>query len=266
LPASCSLATEASILADDCIRILARNFDADATAALEELLGDAQLAGWHHALERHPDDQRVVRRDHEYCHPTFGQVIEALDDGAPADVDDLAALVLDRLDSIATRMRTGNTDDWKQLWNEDGYGRPTEAKPEQSCTRAFLRELRRVLPSILSVEPEGRYPDDARADIRVAHEGYHLPIEMKRNDNRNLWQAAKTQLTGKYASDPATNGHGINVVLWFGRDRTQRSPSGTRPATPRDLKQQIETTLPEQERRKIQVRVIDVSKPLGKVA
>ena len=260
-----TLAMEASMLVNDCIRILAGNPDADATAALEDLLGDAQLARWHHALTRALDDQRVIRRDHEYHHPTFEQVVGTLDGGAPADVGDLTALVLDRLDYIATRMLSGNTDDWKQHWNEDSYGRPTEPKPESSCTQALLRELRKILPEALSGEREVLYPNDARSDIRVAHEDYHLPIEVKRNDNRGLWRAARTQLMAKYASDPATNGHGIYVVLWFGRDCTQRSPNGTRPATPDDLKQEVEATLTEQERRKIHVRVIDVSKPLAKV-
>ena len=261
-----TLRMEVSMLVNDCIRVLAGNPDASATAALENLLGDAQLARWHHALTRALDDQRVIRRDHEYRHPTFEQVIEALDGGAPVNPGDLTALVLDRLDHIARRVRSGNTDDWKQHWNEDGYGRPTTPKPEQSCTRALLRELRRVLPPTLSVEPEGRYPNDARADIRVAHEDYHVPIEVKRNNNAELWHAPKTQLMAKYASDPATNGHGIYVVLWFGRDCTQRSPNGTRPATPDDLKQQIETTLTGQERRKIHVCVIDVSTRPGRSA
>ena len=261
-----TLAMQASMLVNNCMRILAGNPDADATTALEQLLGDAQLARWHYALTRALDDQRTIRRDHEYRHPTFEQVVEALDSGAPAGPGDLTALVLDRFEYIATRMRSGNTDDWKQHWNEDRYGRPTEPKPEQSCTRALLRELRRVLPRVLNVEPEGRYPNDARADIRVAHEDYHVPIEIKRNDHKNLWQAAKTQLMAKYASDPATNGYGIYVVLWFGRDHTQRSPSGTRPASPDDLKQEIETTLTDEERRKIHVRVIDVSKRPGTTA
>ena len=260
-----TLKMEASMLVNECIRILAGNPDADATAALGDLLRDVQLSRWHYALTRALDDQRVIRRDHEYRHPTFEQVIETLNGGAPADASDLTALVLDRLDYIATQIPSGNTDDWKQYWNEDSYGRPTAPKPEQSSTRTLLRELRRVLPTVLSVEPEVRYPNDARADIRVAHEDYHVPIEVKRNDNRELWHAARTQLMAKYASDPATNGHGIYVVLWFGRDCTRRSPNGTRPATPDDLKQEIEGTLTEQERRNIHVRVIDVSKPLGMV-
>ncbi|MCY3817790.1 MAG: hypothetical protein OXH52_00275 [Gammaproteobacteria bacterium] len=262
---SVTLAMEASMLVRECIRSLAGNPDADATAALRDLLRDAQLLRWHYALTRALDDQRVIRRNHEYRHPTFEQVIETLNGGAPANASDLTALVLDRLDYIETRMRSGNTDDWKQHWNEDGYGRPTEPKPEQSCTRALLRELRLVLPTVLSVEPEVRYPDDARADIRVSHEDYHVPIEVKRNDNRKLWRAARTQLLAKYANDPATNGHGIYVVLWFGRDCTQRSPNGTRPPTPDDLKQQIENTLTEEERRAIHVCVIDVSKRPRKV-
>ena len=262
---SVTLRMEASTLVNNCIRVLAGNPDADATAALEDLLGDAQLSRWHHALAGALDDQRVVHREHEYRHLTFEQVIETLRDGTPSNPGDLTALVLDRLDCIATRMRSGDTDDWKRHWNEDRYGRPTGPKPEQSCTQALLLELRTVLPSALSSEREVTYPNDARADIRIAHEDYHVPIEVKRNDHPELWRAARTQLMAKYASDAATNGHGIYVVLWFGRDCTRRSPNGTRPATPDDLKQQIETTLTEQERRKIHVRVIDVSKRPGGV-
>ena len=260
-----TLRMEASTLVNNCIRVLAGNPDADATAALEDLVADAQLSRWQPALARALDDQRVVRREHEYRHPTFEQVVETLRGGAPSNPGDLTALVLDRLDRLATRMRSGDTDDWKRHWNEDRYERPTGPKPEQSCTQALLRDLRTVLPPALSSEREVTYPNAARADIRVAHEDYHVPIEVKRNDHPELWRAARTQLVAKYASDPATNGHGIYVVLWFGRDSTRRSPNGTRPATPDDLKQQIETTLTEQERRKIHIRVIDVSKRPGNV-
>ena len=259
-----TLRMEAFDLVNNCIRVLAGNPDTNATAALEELLADAQLSRWRHTLTSALDDQRVVRREHEYRHPTFEQAIETLSGGTPSNPSDLTALVLDRLDYLATRMRSGNTDEWKRHWNEDRYGRSTEPKPEPSCTQTLLRELRRAFPPALSSEREVRYPDDASADIRVAHEDYHVPIEVKRNDHPELWHAAKTQLMAKYASDPATNGHGIYVVLWFGRDHTRLPPNGSRPVTPDKLRQQIEGTLTEQERRRIHVRVIDVSQPTGK--
>ena len=254
-----TLAMEASTLVGHCIRVLAGSPDADATNALTGLLPDPQLSRWHHSLARAADEQRLIRRDHEYRHPTFEHVVETLRGGAPAGPGDLAALVLDRLDLIAAQIRSENTDNWKLHWNEDAHGRPIKPKREESCTRALLSELRRVLPPGVGAEPEVRCAKDARADICVSHGDYHVPVEVKRNDNRELWRAARTQLIAKYASDPATNGHGIYVVLWFGRDRTRRSPEGRRPVTASDLKRQLETTLTYPERRTISFRVIDVS-------
>ena len=106
-----------------------------------------------------------------------------------------------------------------------------------------------------------RYPNDARPDISVSYGDSRVPIEVKRNDNRDLWRAARTQLMAKYTIDPATNGHGIYVVLWFGCDRTQRSPTGTRPAVPEDLQSQLEATMSDHERRTIYFSVIDVAAP-----
>ena len=201
------------------------------------------------------------RREHEYRHPTFEQAVAALDDGAPAGPADLAALVVDRLDGIAAGVRHGTTDDWKHYWNEVGHGRPTNPKPERSCTQALLRDLGRDLPPGASCEPEAHYADDKRADIGVTYERYRIPIEVKRNDSRDLWHAARTQLLAKYATDPASGGHGIYVVLWLGHKRTQRSPAGKRPADANDLKQALEATLTDQEQRMVHVLVIDVTKP-----
>ena len=252
---------EASLLVSHCIRVLAGHPDPEATSELASLVGDSRLSRWRHALVRAADDQRVNRREHEYRHPTFEQAAEALDGGVPAGPGDLTALVFDRLEALAAGVRFGNTDDWKQYWNEDRYRRPTDPKPEPSCTQALLRDLRRCLPSGVTVEPEVPFANATRADARVSHESCHVPIEVKRNDHRDLWHAASTQLIAKYASDPAASGHGIYVVLWFGHRRTQRSPDGKRPADPNDLKQQLEATLTDRERRTVHVLVLDVTKP-----
>ena len=252
---------KASFLVRHCIRVLAGHPDPETTSELTSLVGDSRLSRWRHALARAADDQRVNRREHEYRHPTFEEAVEALDDGAPAGPADLAALVADRLDTIAAGVRHGNTDDWKQYWNEDGHGRATDPKPERSCTQALLRDLRRDLPPGANCEPEAHHADNKRADIGVTHERYRVPIEVKRNDSRDLWHAASTQLIARYASDPAAGGHGIYVVLWFGHDRTQRSADGKRPADPNDLRRALEAALADRERRTVRVLVIDVTRP-----
>ena len=246
-------------IVSECRQALASDPSADATTALEELLADPNLDRLHYSLTLAAEEQRVIRRDQQYCAPSIEQVIKALDNGMPAGPGDLAALVLDRLDAIAARIRSDNSDAWKQHWSEDHHGRPTEPKPEESCRNALLSELRHWLPTGVHAEPESLYANRARADIRVSHGEFHVAIELKRNDHRQLWRAAQNQLIAKYTKDPASGGYGIYVVLWFGHDRTQRSPMGRRPDTPDALQKDLEAELTNAQRRTIFVRVVDVS-------
>ena len=86
-----------------------------------------------------------------------------------------------------------------------------------------------------------------------------MPVEIKRDRHRELWSARRDQLIKKYASDPDTGGHGVYRVFWFGDDKVQSSPSGSRPSNPQELKEWLEASLTEDERRGISVLVVDVS-------
>ncbi len=252
---------QASGLVNTLIQRLAASHDKDASDALDTLLADTALSRWHDVLLHAQDAQRVIRRDAGYQHPDIEQVCWTLHNGDPANAADLAALVMDRLREIAVQIRTGNTDDWRQYWNENSYGRPCSPKPENSCRDALLSDLRQRLPHGVDAQPEGEYANDRRADIRVSCRDFQVPVEVKRNKHRELWRACKDQLIKQYTSDPATNGYGIYLVFWFGKDHTQPPPSGTRPDSPTVLEKQLKATLSEDEARKISVCVIDVSNP-----
>ena len=252
---------QASGLVNTLIQRLAASHDKDASDALDTLLADTALSRWHDVLLHAQDAQRVIRRDAGYQHPDIEQVCRTLHNGDPANAADLAALVMDRLREIAVQIRTGNTDDWRQYWNENSYGRPCSPKPENSCRDALLSDLRQRLPHGVDAQPEGEYANDTRADIRVSCRDFQVPVEVKRNKHRELWRACKDQLIKQYTSDPATNGYGIYLVFWFGKDHTQPPPSGTRPDSPTVLEKQLKATLSEDEARKISVCVIDVSNP-----
>ena len=79
-------------------------------------------------------------------------------------------------------------------------------------------------------EPEGEYANDKRADIRVIFGDFNVPVEVKKDRNRYLWSSLNSQLIANYASDPATGGHGIYLVFWFGGARharaSTRAPTG----------------------------------------
>ena len=256
-------AMKASSLVHKLIQNLAVSPDRSASNALEALLADTALSRWRDVLSWARDVQRIIRRDAAYQHPDIEQVCRTLHNGDPANAADLAALVMDRLRELAVQIRTGNTDDWRQYWNEDSYGRPCSPKPENSCRDALLSDLQQRLPYGVDAQPEGQYANDKRADIRVSCRDFQVPVEVKKNGNRDLWRACKDQLIKQYTSDPATNGYGIYLVFWFGKDCTQPPPSGTRPDSPQELEERLKATLSEDEARKISVCVISAERAVG---
>ena len=222
-------------------------------------MSQPDLVHWRDQLVRARDDQRVVHREAAYRHPDLEQIHRALKDQEPANAGDLAALVLDRLSTVASVLRTGNTDDWRQYWNEDSHGRPKKPKHEDSCRDALLSRLRATLPDGVDAQPEGQYAGDKRSDIRVAHGGYNVPIEIKKNKHPDLWSAIRRQLIAQYTRDVESSGYGIYLVFWFGEARMPHPLTGTRPTTPGELQKRLEETLTADEALKIEVLVVDVS-------
>ena len=247
--------TKASALVSRLIQSLAESPAQEASDALESLHADTALSRWRDMLAHAKDTQRVIRRDAGYRHPKIDQICRTLNGGTPANAGDLAALVRDRLCDLAVKIRTGNTDDWSQYWNE----KPCTPRHENFCRDALLSDLRERLPDGVDAQPEEQYARKRRADIRVSCQDSQVPVEVKKNGHRGLWSAMKNQLIKQYTSDPATNGYGIYLVFWFGKTYTQLPPIGPRPDSPQELQRKLEATLSEDPARKISVCVIDVS-------
>ena len=257
-------AMEASRHVRGMIYRLAESPTADAGATLEALASDESLLRWRDELVHARDRQRVIQRDAAYRHPDVEQVCRTLSDGPPANAGDLAALVRDRVEEVGLRIRTGNDNGWRPYWNEGEHRRPVQPKYEDSCRDALLGDLRHRLGDAADAQPEGRYANDKRADIRVASGDFHVPLEIKKNSHPELWNALRSQLIARYTIDPATGGYGIYLVLWFGEDSSRRTPlppSGFRPDGPGALKARLEEDLTPDEARRISVCVIDVSAP-----
>ena len=250
-----------SMLLTGIINNVASKPDRSATEALTSLLDDVALDRWHKHLSQARDSQRIIRRDAEYHHPTLQQACKVLQGGAPANPGDLAALTVDRLRNIATGIRTRNTNEWRLFWNEAGHGKPGEPKVENSCRDALLTLLNPHLPHPVNAQPEGQHASQTRSDILVSTPEFHVPIELKKNTDRELWNALQKQLVARYAVDPASGGYGIYLVLWFGADKQRRRSDGARPNSPEELERLLRESLSPDARRKISICVIDVSPP-----
>ena len=232
-----------------------------ATAALESLASDESLRPWRFTLVNAASRQHAIRREASFQHKHVQAVLQTLDNRNPANAADLAALTFDCLHKIARNIRDGNTSDWRQYWNMNSKNQPETPKHEDHCRDALLSDLRLKLePLEIDAQPEGRYADEKRADVRVSYDGFNVPVEIKKSDHRELWSAVKTQLMAKYTRDPGADGYGIYLVFWFGEQHCQMPHEGARPTSAHNLQERLLDTLSPDEKVKISICVIDVSK------
>ena len=245
----------------DLISLLGSKASQEANDALRILINNPRLLKWRDRFRWAEERQRILLRDATYTHPSVEQVQRTLDNGLPANATDLAALLNDHLNGIAEDIRGSNSNIWRQYWNEDRDRKPTEPRHEDTCRDALLARLQQRLPPEIDAAPEGRYVSDKRADIRVSYGEFNVPIEIKKNSHQKWRSALSDQLIAQYTTDPATSGHGTYLVLWFGADKTARSPVRNRPATPDELRELLEGDLAPDQTSKISVRVLDVTKP-----
>lgn len=240
---------------------LASRTDLEASEALQAVCNSPELGPWHFMLAAKRDEQAIARRDATFEVPDICAVQGTLANAEPANPADLAALVADRLEHLGKEIRHGNTDDWRQYWNEDpGTRRPIKPRHEESCRDALLSDLRRRLPDGVDAQPEAHYARDKRADIRVSCKGHAIPIEIRKSSHRRLWSAVNDQLVPKYSSAPESAGFGVYLVLWFGRRGMPVPPTGHRPETPADLRGRLQQEQADGCRHKIHVVVLDVSR------
>lgn len=231
-----------------------------ASAALESLLENPDLASWRGTLSAAREAQAVLRRDAEYRIPTLQESCESLGSGRPANACDLSALVVDKIEETARHIGTTNSNEWRQYWNEDPHGKPIKPKAEESCRDALLTTLQASLKGLADVEPEGQQVRGNRADLVITSGSFKIPIEAKKNSHANLWSAINDQLIPKYTLDPATGGYGIYLVFWFGEEYQRKRHDGVHPATPQELAGLLRESLTEDQGRKIEIRVVDVSR------
>ncbi len=235
----------------------------DATLALESLSSDKALHPWRFKIVDSASRQNVIRREANFRHKDVDQVLQVLDNLKPTNAADLAALTMDILCGMTKRIRDGNTSDWRQYWNMDSPNNPDTPKHEDLCRDTLLSDLRLKLePLGIDAQPEGRYADDNRADICVTYGGFNVPVEIKKSTHRDLWRAIQEQLITKYTRDPGADGYGIFLVFWLGTEGCQMPPSGKRPTSAHELQERLLDTLSPDEKFKISICVIDVSKPL----
>jgi hypothetical protein len=202
--------------------------------------------------------QLRLRRDSDLHVASFSEIKNTLAGRLPANIDDLKAMLLDRLETIQKYIRTSDTETWEAYWNGD------TPKDENTCRNRLLDHLRDKIPAEINLLPEVTMPDATRADIVAIYLDYGIPVEIKGQWHPNVWDAASVQLIEKYSRDWRADDRGIYLVLWFGRvarKNLPKRPDGrAAPTSSGELRQMLIAGLSPIERTRIDVFVLDVSK------
>lgn len=233
----------------------------DAAQEIGRLLALPVLSKLKFQLENSRNQLQLQQRENAFRFPPLAGVTQILAKREPASAADLAALTLDHLDDIARKIRSSNSDLFRQFWNEAATNSP---KPENSCRDALLEMLKtRLAPFGIDCQPEVDHFNDKRADIRLSYRNeFELPIEIKRNSNASLWTALRSQLIDQYTISPKAADHGIYLVLWFGAEGIPAvKDGGKKPRSAEELRTRLEAQLDPAERKRVFVRVLDVSWP-----
>lgn len=239
----------------------------EALAALDRLLSDPALEKARFALEDARQQAKARRREDSFRFLPLDDVVSVLANASPASAADLAALVVNCIDDIAREIRTDNDNGVHAFWNVETRNSrltPTGPRPENLCTQELSRRLSNKLgrygvESVL----EFKHVNEKRSDLRLSFANrFALPLEAKRDTNAELWVGLRRQLVDRYAIEPKAYGYGVYVVYWFGdKGLPSANDGGKRPTTSAELRSRLEAQLDADERRRIFVRVIDVSWP-----
>jgi hypothetical protein len=253
---------DATSFMNSCIDGIGAIPTSDASDALDRLSERASNHTYRERIKHVRAQQRRLRRDKEYVPPSFEQVRATLTGAVPATIDDLKALMMDTLELVQDYTRNADTDGWEAYWSGN------QPKVENTCRDRVLDALRPRVDKQIDIVPETLMPEKNRVDILALHAGMGLPIEVKGQWHADVWDASTTQLDDKYGRDWRADGRGIYLVLWFGAAHGKNLPQHpeglSAPSSPEELQTMLIDRLNPNERSRIDVFVLDVSKPVSK--
>ena len=111
-------------------------------------------------------------------------VIDGLDEIASSTPGGgMGRRALDRLDALQSRMHASNTDVWEAYWAN------SKPRSENFCRNRLIDHISGCLPDSIRFEPEMHMPGQKRADIAAIRESIGLPVEIKCQWHKEVWDA-----------------------------------------------------------------------------
>jgi hypothetical protein len=240
---------------------LANETSVEASEALQRLVAGPNDS--YSALIRHmAAEQRQKRAEEAFSALAPSGLVVLLDDGPPGNIDDLKALVLEEMQVVQSKLLGDDLDSVADFWSDVGIPRD-ENRCRDRVAAMIGPELTRYDIQRLT---EADMPMTKRADLAFARGMMQLPVEVKGQWHKDVWDAATGQLDAQYLVDWRSEHRGIYCVLWFGdlpstsRRRLKAHPDGlSRPANAEEMRTMLIGRIPAERRSLIDVVVLDLS-------
>jgi hypothetical protein len=233
--------------------------------SLDRILAQPELSSYH-LLIRHQLAQRARRmRDLTFSYASPAEIADALRNKAPATANDLLAYVVDHMHALNRELKNTQKELYRAYWNQSGK-KLASPKYEEDCSGLLAHDLQnRIRSHNLIVTVEHHMVDNKECDVMVLQGASRLlPIEAKHHFNVNLWTAWRAQLDRLYTRDAAAGGLGVYLVYWSGEGPQRKLPKApvgvtTKPANAAALQAALEGLIPDKDRVRLKVVVIDIS-------
>lgn len=228
----------------------------DGVAAVDDLRQTAD--GYRDYILIVAAEQRRKVVESTYRPPTLGAVTAALSGGPPASTADLQAVMLNALERAQKRLRGDPLDWYKGFYREDG-----RHKDEESCRDELMKVLDGKVAGV-EMRPESHMADEKRVDIECsASASVMVPVEIKGQWHKEIWNAADTQLDKLYSADWRADRRGIYLILWFGAGTPLTAPPAgiATPTTPEELRASLAANSAACQSGLVDVVVLDLTRP-----
>lgn len=183
----------------------------DASEALRRLIDGPDDS--YTALIRHmAAEQRQKRAEEGFSAVAPGELAALLDDKPPGNIEDLKVLVLEEMNITQLKLLGDDLDSVAVFWTDEGIPRDENWCRDRLAGMIGPELARYDIQRITEVD----MPKTKRADLAFARGAMQLPIEVKGQWHKDVWDAATGQLDMRYLIDWRSEQRGIYCALWFG--------------------------------------------------
>lgn len=200
----------------------------------------------------------------DFVAPSPKEITQFLDNFSIASVEDLRALLMEHLSDLQKYLQSAETDPLVVYYPA---GKRVDENTARNRIVEFLKPQFNGLDVISDIEQHMAAGNRCDITVKISLNGRQslLVIEVKGQWHKELFTAASEQLHKRYSSHPNAAEQGIYLVLWFGSDEKIAGVVNHGIETPQQLRDKILAQLPTELHGKIDVFVLDLSRPISVV-